>query len=236
MDSFENVIVDEDLVEGASNAINVCLRVLPDERVTLITDTATLEIAASLHQEIVRAGSSCNVFVLEDFGPRPHTDMPQAILEDLAGSQVSVYAVTGQRGELRTRMQMTGVVTRHRLRHAHMINIDRRIMMEGMRADYAKIDAISAQVLALGVSAREIHATSHAGTDIRATFTPDLRWLKTSGIISPEKWGNLPGGEVFTSPLTIDGTYVVDGVVGDYLCKKYGDLHDRPLTITIRNN
>ncbi len=236
MDSFDNVAVDEELVEGAFNAVNTCLRVLPEERVTLITDTATLEIGAGLHQEILKTGAACTVFVLEDFGPRPHTEMPQAILDDLAASQVSVYAVAGQRGELRTRMQMTGVVTRYRLRHAHMINIDRRIMMEGMRADYTKVDAISSRVFELGVSAREIHATSHPGTDIRATFTRDIRWLKTSGIISPEKWGNLPGGEVFTSPLTIDGTYVVDGVVGDYLCKKYGDVSDRPLTIAIRNN
>jgi len=59
--------------------------------------------------------------------------------------------------------------------------------------------------------------------------------LKTSGIISPEKWGNLPGGEVFTAPSMVNGTFVVDGVVGDYLCAKYGSLHLQPLTIGIRN-
>ena len=42
--------------------------------------------------------------------------------------------------------------------------------------------------------------------------------MKTSGIISPEKWGNLPGGEIFTTPGEVNGTFVVDGVVGDYLC------------------
>src|SRR5437016_7066533 len=28
----------------------------------------------------------------------------------------------------------------------------------------------------------------------------------------------------------------VDGVVGDYLCSKYGDLHDTPLTIEVKDN
>ena len=55
-------------------------------------------------------------------------------------------------------------------------------------------------------------------------MTPDYKWLKTSGIISPNKWGNLPGGETFTTPGEVNGTFVIDGVVGDYLCAKYGDL------------
>ena len=64
----------------------------------------------------------------------------------------------------------------------------------------------------------------------------DYKWIKTSGIISPDKWGNLPGGEVFTTPGEVNGTYVVDGVVGDYLCEKYQDLGNQPLTINIAKN
>ena len=69
-----------------------------------------------------------------------------------------------------------------------------------------------------------------------SNFVPELKWLKTSGIISVEKWGNLPGGEIFTSPLSCNGTFVVDGVVGDYLCQKYGDLKDTPLKIEIKDS
>jgi leucyl aminopeptidase (aminopeptidase T) len=46
----------------------------------------------------------------------------------------------------------------------------------------------------------------------------------------------LPGGEIFTAPGEVNGTFVVDGVVGDYLCAKYGDLHANPLTIRIKGN
>jgi aminopeptidase len=75
---------DPELTPGAANAIHVCLRVQPSERVTLITDEASAEIAAALVAEIRKAGAECAVYVLEDFGPRPHQDMPVAILEDLA--------------------------------------------------------------------------------------------------------------------------------------------------------
>ena len=56
----------------------------------------------------------------------------------MESSEVSIYAVQAQANELRTRMQMTDVVNRRKMRHAHMVNIEKRIMLEGMRADYEK--------------------------------------------------------------------------------------------------
>ena len=67
-------------------------------------------------------------------------------------------------------------------------------------------------------------------------MNPAYKWLKTSGIISPDKWGNLPGGEIFTTPGEVNGTFVIDGVVGDYLCAKFGDLKGNPLTIRVKGN
>jgi leucyl aminopeptidase (aminopeptidase T) len=41
---------------------------------------------------------------------------------------------------------------------------------------------------------------------------------------------------VLTSPARVDGVYVVDGVLGDYLCARYGDLEATPLTVWIENS
>ena len=227
---------DAELAPGARNAVVACLRVQPEEKVTLIADEACLEIAGSLARELVALRVPWNAWVLEDLAPRPLADMPRAVLDDMETSQVSIFAVKAQANELRTRMQMTDVVNRRKMRHAHMVNIDRRIMLEGMRADFAEVDRISTQVWRMASAAREIHATNPAGTDLRATFSPNLKWLKTSGIISPNKWGNLPGGETFTTPERVDGIFVIDGVVGDYLCEKYGDLGATPLTIRVEDS
>jgi aminopeptidase len=227
---------DPALAPGARNAVCACLRIQPDEKVTLITDRACLEIGASLAHELDRIQVKYNAWILEELAPRPLQDMPRAILDDMESSAVSIFAVKAQTNELRTRMQMTDVVNRRKMRHAHMVNIDRRIMLEGMRADFTEVDRISTQVLQMASAAGEIRATTPAGTDIRGRFSPKLKWLKTSGIISPNKWGNLPGGETFTAPECVEGTFVVDGVVGDYLCEKYGDLRDNPLTIRVENN
>jgi leucyl aminopeptidase (aminopeptidase T) len=133
-------------------------------------------------------------------------------------------------------MQMTSVVNRRHMRHAHMVNITPEIMCDGMRADYDQVDRLSQQVLDRVRKAKRIRATTGAGTDITSEMNPDYKWFKTSGIISREKWGNLPGGECFTSPGEVNGVFVVDGVVGDWLCARYGLLASMPLTIEIARN
>jgi leucyl aminopeptidase (aminopeptidase T) len=227
---------DSELTPGARNAVQVCLRIQPTERVTVITDEASLEIAAAIVREIEQVGVTYHAFVLEELAERPLAKLPQEILDDLEQADVSIFAVRAQRNELQSRMQMTEVVNRRKIRHAHMVNINRQIMLEGMRADFGKVDRISQKVVDLVRKASQIRAKTPAGTDLVADLNPFYNWLKTSGIISSEKWGNLPGGEVFTTPGEVNGTFVIDGVVGDYLCAKFGDLKRNPLTIRMEKN
>ena len=227
---------DPEYTPGARNAVKVCLRIQPSEKVTVITDDATKEIAASVVHELERLGCPYHAWVLEEMAPRPLTDLPREVLEDLESSRVSIFAVQAQANELRSRMQMTDVVNRRKIRHAHMVNINRQIMLEGMRADFLKVDRISTKVVEMVRKASQITAKTAAGTDLTADLNPNYRWLKTSGIISPDKWGNLPGGEVFTTPGEVNGTFVIDGVVGDWLCAKFGSLRENPLTIRVKGN
>jgi aminopeptidase len=227
---------DPEFTPGARNAVNVCLRIQSSERVCVITDEATLEIAAAIVAEIEKLGAPYRAWVMEELADRPLVNLPREILEDLEQSQVSIFAVQAQRNELRSRIQMTDVVNRRKIRHAHMVNINRQIMLEGMRADFQRVDRLSQKVVEMVRKASRIHAMTAAGTDLTAALNPNYKWLKTSGIISPEKWGNLPGGEIFTTPGEVNGTFVVDGVVGDYLCSKFGSLRENPLTIRMKGN
>jgi leucyl aminopeptidase (aminopeptidase T) len=227
---------DPQLTLGARNAVRVCLRVQPSEKVTVITDEVSLEIAAAIVHELEELGCTYKTWVLEDVATRPLTDLPLVIADDLESSQVSIFAVQAQTNELRSRMQMTDIVNHQKIRHAHMVNINKRIMLEGMRADFQKVDRLSIKVLETVRKAKQIRAITPSGTDLVADLNPNYRWVKTSGIISTEKWGNLPGGEVFTTPGEVNGTFVIDGVVGDYLCAKFGDLKAHPLTILVKGN
>lgn len=191
---------DSELTPGARNAVRVCLRVQPSEKVTVITDEASLEIAAAIVHELEQLGAPYHAFVLEELASRPLTRLPQEILDDLEQADVSIFAVRVQRNELQSRMQMTEVVNRRKIRHAHMVNINRQIMLEGMRADFAKVDRISQKVVEMVRKASQIRAKTPAGTDMVADLNPSYNWLKTSGIISRDKWGNLPGERFLLRP------------------------------------
>src|SRR6266542_3638102 len=201
--------IDPEMVPGARNAIDVCLRLKPQERLTIITDTATREIAAALQKEVEHVGSDYSLFVLEHHARRPLKYMPEIILDDLALSQVSICAAQTQPGELPARTQMTSVVNNHKIRHGHMININRQIMLEGMRADFLKVDELSQRLVERARQVKRITCKTPHGTEFEAELSPRLQWLKTSGIIRKEKWGNLPGGEIFTSPQNTNGIFVV---------------------------
>ncbi len=90
-------------------------------------------------------GCRWNEFVLEDLAARPLTGMPAEVLDDMEIARSRIFAVQVQPNELRSRMQMTDVVNRRHMRHAHMVNITPEIMQQGMRADFIAVDGLSSE-------------------------------------------------------------------------------------------
>ena len=95
-DRLSTDTIDAELAPGARNAIRVCLRLQRAERITIITDEATAEIAAALQAEVEEVGSEHSVFLLEHHARRPLKYMPEIILDDLAQSQVSIFCAQTQ--------------------------------------------------------------------------------------------------------------------------------------------
>src|SRR5438270_5024371 len=156
--------IDVELAPGARNALRICLQLKPSERITIVTDETPCEIAAALQADVEEIGSEHAVFVLENYDSRPLTKMPTEILDDLATSQVSIFAAQSQPGELAARRDMTAVVDRHQIRHGHMVNITRQIMLEGMRADFREVDALSQRLIERARRAKRIKCRTPHGT------------------------------------------------------------------------
>src|SRR6202023_4208 len=115
----------------------------------------------------------------------------------------------------------------------HMVGVTPEIMQQGMRSDYRMIDRLSDKLRDRMLRAQTLTVKSGAGTTIDAHFDRGLDWVKTSGLISPRYWSNLPAGEVFTTPATVDGTFVCDATAGDHFNGKYGDLRRTPMVLEI---
>ncbi len=218
---------------GAKNAVGVCLNVQAGERVALIADEASRSVAASLEEALNECGAISTGLLLEDFGPRPMKGAPEVVLEALETADVGVLCMTPQPGELGARMSIVKVVERRQIRYAHMVGVTPEIMQQGMRADYRMVDRLSDRLRERMLKAETLTVKTEAGTSFNAHFDRGLDWVKTSGLISPRYWSNLPAGEVFTTPGTVDGRFVCDATAGDYFNGKYGDLQSTPLVLEI---
>lgn len=221
---------DQSLIPGAQNAIEVCLAVKPHERVFILSDRKTLPVGAALADVAQRAAASCRLMVIEDHVGRPAQELPDSIMDALDECDVCIYCVNPLPNELPSRQQFVGKVEKNGIRYAHMVGITEEIMCQGMRADFRKVDEVSRRLLERARKAETITVKSRFGTDMVATFSQDRIWRKTSGIIE-EVWSNLPGGEIFTAPMSVDGIFVVDGSVGDHFSAKYGVLDETPMTL-----
>jgi leucyl aminopeptidase (aminopeptidase T) len=226
--------VSAELMPGAHNAVDVCLAIEPGERVALIADDASREVAASLEQALHDRGAEARPLLIESVTTRPMAAAPRELLEALESADAGILCVQPQEGELGARMAIVSVVERRRIRYAHMVGVTPRIMCEGMRADYRQVDRLSRQLCDRMNTARTLVVRTAGGTDFTATFDHSLAWVKTSGLINPRYWSNLPAGEVFTTPGSVDGVFVCDGTAGDYFNAKYGSLDRTPLVLEIR--
>ncbi len=222
--------------QGVRQVIDNCLRIRPGERVVVITDRPTLAIGEALRVAAEKIVGEVQFFLMEDFGTRPVV-FPSLIGEALRNADVSIYAAQGAEGELQTfrKPMLKAVDANPKLRHAHMIGITPQIMTDGMCSDYVEIQRISKQVYEVVHTAEAIRVVTAKGCDFTARFSRSLKWIVSDGDIRPRHWTNLPDGEVFTAPATVDGRVVIDGCLGDYFTERYASLAETPVTVDVRD-
>ena len=232
---LEKLSFDERVQVGAENAVS-CMGVTARDRVFIITDFARESIARRVAAVALDKHADVTVRFLEHYGERPLTNFPEALRQDLlhAHPTVSYYIATAQPGEIAFRIPLLPfLATELKVRHGHMIGIDEALMADGMCADYDEVYRMTNQVYDIVRNAQTIHVTSEKGSDVTATFHKDWKWVPCNGHYHEQgKWGNLPEGEVFTAPATVDGTLVCN-VLGDYFSEKYGVLKN-PLVLNVK--
>jgi len=229
---------DSEVMDGARNAVRVCMNVQEEDRVFIFTDTKTEAVGQALADASAETGAEVKVILLEDHTTRPVTEVPESLVAEFKdfAPTVTFYAASSLPGEITFRMQL-GQQLRESSnpRHGHMPSINERLMREGMRADYDEVYDLTMKVFDRVKSAKTINVTSTKGTDVTAIFSPDINWIACHGRYHyAGAWGNLPEGEVFTCPERVDGVIVAD-ILGDYFSPKYGVL-DTPVTFHLKHS
>jgi leucyl aminopeptidase (aminopeptidase T) len=221
---------------GAENAVH-CMGVTERDRVFILTDYQRESIARRVAAAVLARHTDVSVHFLEHYGERPLKTFTDELRNDLiqARPTVSFYIATAQPGEISFRIPLLPFLAQElKVRHGHMIGIDENLMADGMCADYDEVFRLTNQVYELVRPAKKIHVTSAKGSDVTATFHENWHWIPCHGRYHEQgQWGNLPEGEVFTAPATVDGVLVCD-VLGDYFSEKYGVL-EQPLVLKVKD-
>lgn len=212
---------------GARNAVRACLNIQAPDRVCIIRDRTRPDIAEAIEEEALGTGASVRVWTMEDYLQRPATSFPRTLSDEILRFRptASFFIGTGLKGELVFRMPMLHLLTEElRCRHGHMIGINELLMTDGMAADYDEIYRVTRKVYEIVKLADRISVNTSLGTELVATFSPTLTWIPSDGRYWEQgRWGNLPEGETFTCPLSVDGVIAAEEL-GDWFAEKHGML------------
>jgi len=199
-----------ELRTAAETAVHQCLALESDEHCVVVTDDDREAIGEVLYDVAADAGEAS----LHRYAPGDAhgAEPPAAIAAAMRSGDAFLAPTTKSLSHTRAR----GAATEAGVRGATLPGITEPVFRTGLDADYDAIAAACAAVADRVADADTIRVTTPAGTDL--TIDPgDRAWQQDTGrIADPGTFSNLPAGEVFISPASADGTYVVDGTMAPH--------------------
>lgn len=217
------------VAEIADRVVGAYLGIAPGERFAIVVDTRTdVEIPTELvRATLARGGDPIVVTIVPR--ARSGTEPPAPAAAAMAAANVVLCAASTSLYHTSAKAAAQHAGTRGVFNAPYRADAWRN---GAMTADFVAVRRQAEALAALWRTANEVHITSPAGTDLRATVTgrEPMAWLtgicRNAGEVSA-----FPGGEVSLPPLegTTQGVVVWERVASDL-----GAL-EAPVTITIRD-
>jgi aminopeptidase len=230
------------LLQGAKNAVEVCMGVKVDEHVLIVTDKGTLAVGNALKRAAKKVTRYVEIYVLEDYGTRPMKKLPDEIKNAIPQANVTFWAAQSMLGEMHSIRGPFMVIALKYARHGHLPSVTIPCMQQGMCSDYNRITEFTQKLYDQVKNAKKIDVSTPSGTKLRIKLNPEWKWLKRDGIYHEKgTWGNLPEGELFTAVAESNGHMVVDEL-GDWFSDKYKCLtkpeskSNTPVHVDIENS
>lgn len=222
-----------DLMRPASVLVGHALRLSPGEKLVIIADVASRELANAIADAARAVSADAIIADLDDVGARPHKLLPDAWSFALALAQASVFVASAPAAELSMRQHLLHLVGAHRLKHAHMPGIRREVFLRGVRVRDLRSIARARQVQRRLEAARVIECAAPIGTSLRIELAPGTRWFAQLGVLEPGRWGNLPAGAIYASPARVDGILVANASIGEWFGRREAVLEQNPVSFRV---
>jgi leucyl aminopeptidase (aminopeptidase T) len=201
-------MTDDPLRVPAETAIHQCMDLATDESCAVVTDDEREPIGEALYA-VASAATDDAVLCRYPPGEQHGEEPPAPVAAAMAGADVVLAPTTKSLSHTRAR----GEANDAGARVATLPGITEEVFRTGLDADYGAIAAECADVYGQVAGADEVRVVTDRGTDF--TVSPgDREWHEDTGLAHEDgAMTNLPAGEVYVSPESAEGTYVVDGTM-----------------------
>jgi len=201
-------MADTEFDVPARTAVEGCLALAPGESVAVVTDEKRRGIGEALYAAATEVTDEATL-IEYPVGDQHGAEPPEPVAAAMRTADAFLAPTTKSLSHTTARKDACEAGARG----ATLPGITPEVFTTGLAADYDAIAAACADVHDQVADAETVRVTTPAGTDL--TVRPgDRSWLEDTGDVSePGGFSNLPAGEVFVSPETADGRFVVDGTM-----------------------
>jgi len=197
--------IEPKLIEAASTVMQQCMGLQSDERLLVVSNIETTEIAQALFSAGLDIASDCRWLVYPT-GKINGEEPPKWVAEAL--KQVDVVVAPTQKSISHTHARREAC-NQYKTRIATLPGITKESFIRGLSADYDEIARISARVFDALASHKVAKITSPSGTQITIELG-NMPVQSIGQIKTPGSFSNLPDGESELAPKNANGTLVVD--------------------------
>jgi len=193
---------------AAETAVRDCMGLGPAESCLVVTDDERERIGETLHAVAGEVTDDAAV-VRYPPGDQHGEEPPAPVAAAMTGADVVLAPTTRSLSHTRARTEANEAGARV----ATLPGITEEVFVTGLDADYDRIAATCQELYDALAGASEVRIADDNGTDL-VVRPGDREWRQDTGVVHDAGgMTNLPAGETFVSPVSADGTYVVDGTM-----------------------
>ena len=235
--------------KGVEYSVTEHLKVNPQNRVVILTDSQSSDIAGAIYNATKNVAAETYFFNMERYCNGKRKKFPNEIMDlfkDARKKIISFYLDHSLGGEAPDKYELLNLGDpvadlidtegADHIKHVSLPGITKQILRDGCCVPSELLKKGTTAVYNKLKNAKTIEIYSPGGTELELKIDPrNIGWRKEDHINYGD-WENLPLGEVYTSPIDANGKLVVDCMVGGYE-DKYGMkfLKRYPLTFKIAN-
>lgn len=194
-----------DLAKVADLIMEQCAQVVANETVLIVADSNKLDIGKVFHSSAQKFTNKAKLVSMEPTsldGEEPPSHIAKAMQHADIIFALTTWSITHTRASKSAMQNSTKVIS--------MPAVTADLVKDYVPINYEKLKKLSKTLAGILSSGKGVRITSASGTDLTLNIT-GREGIAMYGVCEPGAFINLPDGEALTSPVSADGTLVVDG-------------------------